>query len=828
MIYPNNFESKIGFDRIRQMLSDNCLSELGRQKVSAIRFSSSISNISKLTGQANEFYKILKGDYEFPIDFYFDLIPHLKKIKIEGSYLELAELFDFKRSLESIFLVYRFLKKLEEDEFPFLTDLVKTLVLHPMLLEKIDMVLSKNGKIRDNASPGLKQVRSDLFSKQSAVTNRMNTILKQAQQNGLVNKDTTLTIRNERLVIPIEASKKRSIKGFIHDESATGKTSFIEPAEIFETNNEIRELEYAEQREVLKVLLEISKFIRPYVDDLMQAYNFLGIIDFIRAKAKLTISLGAVRPTIANEALIDWKNTRHPLLFLHFRKEKKKVVQLSIELNKENRLLLISGPNAGGKSVCLKTVGLVQYMFQCGLPVPMHESSKIGIFKKIFIDIGDEQSIDNDLSTYSSHLLNMKNFLKNSDSESLILIDEFGTGTEPLLGGALAESILNKLNISASFGVVTTHYTNLKHFAAQTKGIINGAMLFDQNRMEPLFQLQIGNPGSSFAFEIARKIGLPDEILKSAEDKIGKEHVGLDKLLKEVVRDKRYWETKRKKIRQEEKRLDRILEDLEEEFKKSKKERKLIIKEAGEEAKQLLSGSNKMIENTIRIIRENQAERENTRIARQELDQFKEKFEKELNDKEKSLGQKLDDFQKKEKAIRKKYPKKIENEADEEERLRNIKNTLTIGDKVILKDSETAGEIVDMNEKEFIVAFGNLMTSISKNRIEKISNNQYREITRGQERTSVSLGLNLNAKRMNFKNSIDLRGKRVDEAMPIVYEFIDDCITLDENEVKILHGTGNGVLRRYIREYLRTVDLGSWFGDEHIEFGGAGITVVRF
>ncbi len=828
MIYPNDFESKIGFDRIRQLLTRNCICELGKKKVASIRFATSHTLISKLTGQVDEFRRILIEKAEFPIDHYFDVTLYLKKIKIEGSYLELSELFDFKRSLESIFSVYRFLKKLNPEEFPFLYNLVKDLALHPMLLEKIDMIITRHGKIRDGASPGLKQIRSDLISRQSAVSNRMNSILKQARNEGLVDQDTSLTIRNGRLVIPVLASKKRSIKGFIHDESATGKTSFIEPAEIFETNNEIRELEYAEQREIIKILHDISDFVRPYLDDLFIAYNFLGIVDFIRAKAMLAIQLGSNLPTIVNAAFINWIEASHPLLFLHHKEEGKKVVPLSIDLNQENRLLLISGPNAGGKSVCLKTVGLVQYMFQCGLLVPMDERSQMGIFTDIFIDIGDEQSIDNDLSTYSSHLLNMKNFLKSANSKSLILIDEFGTGTEPLLGGAIAESILDKMNRLECFGVITTHYTNLKHFAAQSNGIINGAMLYDQNRMEPLFQLQIGKPGSSFAFEIARKIGLPEELLKGAEDKIGKEHVGFDKLLKDVVRDKRYWEVKRKKIRQEEKRLDTILEDLTEEIKKSKKERKKIIQEAGDEAKHMLSGANRIIENTIRIIRENQAEREDTLKARQELDQFKARFEKELNIKEDSIGKKLDEIQNKERSIRKKYPKKLSNEASEEERLRNIKKTITIGDKVVLKETETAGEIVDMNEKDYIVAFGNLMTSISKNRVEKISNNQYREITRGQDRSSVSLGLNLHDKRINFKSNIDLRGMHVDEAMPKVYEFIDDCITLDEKEAKILHGTGNGILRQFIREYLRTVDLVSWFGDEHIEFGGAGITVVRF
>ena len=790
--------------------------------------SSNPTVVAKLTGQVQEFCTILNSDNEFPIDHYHDVTPYLKKLRVSGTYLELSELFDLKRSLEAIFSVFRFLKKLNDEEYPFLKELLKDLLLHPMLLEKIEMVINKNGRIRDNASPGLKQVRSDIFSKQAAVTSRMNQILKSAQGEGIVEKEVSLTLRNGRLVIPITAAKKRSIKGFVHDESATGKTAYVEPAEIFETNNEIRELEYAEQREILKVLHEISEFIRPYADDLLHTYGFLGIVDFIRAKARLALRLDAGRPTIKETPMLEWKQSRHPLLYLYFKEEKKKVVPLSIELNPENRILLISGPNAGGKSVCLKTVGLVQYMFQCGLLVPMHDSSQVGIFQNIFIDIGDEQSIDNDLSTYSSHLVNMKNFLKNTNKNSLVLIDEFGVGTEPLLGGAIAESILDDLNKSETFGVITTHYTNLKHFAAQSNGIVNGAMLYDQNRMQPLFQLQIGKPGSSFAFEIARKIGLPEDLLKAAEEKIGKDQVGFDKMLKEVSRDKRYWETKRKKIRQDEKRLDTILEGLEDEIKRSKKDRKKIIHEAKEEANQLLAGANKMIENTIRIIRESQAKREATQKARKEMEAFKTKFEKEMQGKEKSMGKKIDEFQQKEKKIRQKFPKKVDQEVSEQKRLKNIKSTITLGDKVVLKDSETAGEVVELNDKEYIVAFGNLMTSIAKNKVEKISNKQYRDFTRGQEKSTVSLGLNLHDKRINFKQSIDLRGMRVDEAMPKVYEYIDECISLDEREVKILHGTGNGTLRKFVREYLRTVDLISWFGDEHIEFGGAGITVVRF
>jgi DNA mismatch repair protein MutS2 len=825
MIYPRNFEQKIGFDKIREMLNDACLSSLGRHNVEKISYSVSFDFINTLLNQTDEFIRICKGSDEFPVAFFIDLKGCLGKIKIEGTYFEAAEIFDMKRSLDTVNDILRFLKTRQE-LYPFLFRLSSHITVHKFVTDKTDQILNKHGKIRDSASPGLAAIRTGLAQKQESISRRLSHILKQAQSDGWIEPDAGLTLRNGRTVIPVPTTYKRKIKGFIHDESATGKTTYIEPEEIFITNNEIRELEFAEQREIIKILIAFTDTIRPYLDDITRANDFLGLIDFIRAKALVSIRLNAIRPILAERQTVNWKGAVHPLLYLTLKKENKRVVPLNITLNEKQRIIVISGPNAGGKSVCLKTVGLLQYMLQCGLPVPVSEGSEAGIFHSIFIDIGDEQSIENDLSTYSSHLLNMKYFLRYSDKKSLILIDEFGAGTEPGTGGAIAESILAELNKTGTFAVITTHYTNLKQFAAKEEGIINGAMLFDNNRMQPLFQLEAGKPGSSFAFEIARSIGLPEAILNDAVNKTGVDQVRFDKLLRQASRDKRYWENKRDKIRQTEKILDELLTKLTEQLKKSEKEQKNIIRKAGEQASEMLNGVNKKIENVINEIRQNQAEKEKTRQVRKEFEQFKEQLIEEFRQEEQKTGELAEEFAKHEKQIRRQLSGIIKKPVSEEKLAENIGSTFRIGDKVKLKDEETAGEIIEMNDKNLVVAFGNLITSINTDKIEKISTDEFKRLTKGGY--STSLGLNLYQKRLDFKNIIDVRGMRVEEVIPEITGFIDDAIILDVNEVKILHGTGNGVLRQVVRDYLRTVELVRSFHDEHIEAGGAGITVVHF
>ena len=543
MIYPEFFEEKIRFNRVRELVKEHCLSSLGKERVDEMRFVTLHDVVERWVNQTNEFKQICVEETTFPTSFYIDVRGPLNRIKVEGLFLEERELFDLRRSLMSVKDIVRFFKNKEESNaYPHLREIASKVMVYPYIFERIDAILNKFGKIKDTASPELARIRNDIFKKQGSVSRKMAAILNKARSEGLVETDTNVAIRDGRAVIPVPAGNKRKLNGIIHDESATGKTSFIEPTEIVEINNEIRELEYAERREINRILVAFSDSIRPYLDDLIFSYEFLGIMDFIRAKAKFALQINACLPNMVNHSEVNWEDATHPLLYLQHAAEGKEVIPLTIQLNKEQRVVLISGPNAGGKSVCLQTLGLLQYMFQCGLLVPMDERSTIGIYKHIFIDIGDQQSIENDLSTYSSHLLNMKYFLKNGTPETLILIDEFGTGTEPALGGAIAESMLKQFNEMKLNGVITTHYTNLKHYASGVEGIENGAMQFDTHQIKPLFKLLIGQPGSSFAFEIARKIGLPEELLADAKSQIGEDHINFDKHLREIARDKRYWE----------------------------------------------------------------------------------------------------------------------------------------------------------------------------------------------------------------------------------------------------------------------------------------------
>jgi len=627
LIYPEQFESKIGFDRIRELVKSHCLFEPGRERVDEMEFMTSHEAIGRELLLVEEFGGINRNEDEFPIQHFIDNRDALKKAEVEGTYLLTEEVFGLLKSLDSIRAILHFFKSDEDEKYPALVELCKPVKMFPFVQDRIQKILNKRGKIRDNASSLLLKIRRSQNDKQGAVSKKLNQVMSRAQREGWVDADAAPTYRNDRPVIPVMAGNKRKLGGLIHDESATGKTVFIEPVEVVELSNEIRELEYAERREIIQILLDFTVDIRPYIPDLLSSQDFLTTIDFIRARALFANRIKGVRPQLKNEQLFDWIESKHPLLFLAHKSEMKEVVPLTFHLSENNRILLISGPNAGGKSVCLKTIGLLQYMIQCGLLVPCKEESVFGVFAGIFIDIGDEQSIDNDLSTYSSHLLNMKYFVKNAASDTLVLIDEFGTGTEPMLGGAIAESILEELNLTGTSGIITTHYTNLKHYATSSEGIVNGAMLFDNQKMQPLYQLQVGKPGSSFAFEIARKIGLPEQVLEKASEKVGKDHIDFDKHLREIVRDKKYWESKRQKIRQSEKKMEELMTRYEGELKESEKQRKAIVKEAKSKADALLSGANKRIEQTIREIREADAEKERTKEVRKELETFKEELE---------------------------------------------------------------------------------------------------------------------------------------------------------------------------------------------------------
>ena len=680
-----------------------------------------------------------------------------------------------------------FLNKIDTQRFPTLRHTAGELMLFPDILREIDNILDKFGNIKDNASPALAQIRHDLRSAQLRISRTLHTILHQAQADGIVEKDASPTMRDGRVVIPVPAMNKRRIGGIVHDESATGKTAYIEPGAVVEANNRLRELESAEQHEIRRILTQFTDMVRPRYPELLASTQRMAQIDALQAKAKFAQRIKAIRPHLKNEAHMLWFDARHPLLELSLAKQGKNIVPLNIRLTRQQRILLISGPNAGGKSVCLKTAGLLQYMLQCGLPIPLGERSEAGIFDSIFIDIGDEQSIENDLSTYSSHLLNMKVCLRHCNEKSLLLVDEFGTGTEPQIGGALAEAMLEKFNISGTFGLITTHYTNLKHFAANTDGIVNGAMLYDRNRLQPLFCLQIGQPGSSFAIEIARQIGLPNDLIQSAARKIGTEHIDYDKNLQDAARDKRYWENKRQKIREKEKQIDALQQQYQLRIDKLKHKQKEMLRTAKTQADELIAQANAQIERTIRTIKEAQADKQITQAARRELEHFRATTAAttDHNDAKPAL-----------------LP-------------------LTVGDTVAIKGQNVAGQVISFDNKTAIVAFGQIKSTIARTKLEP-----YTHRARAATPPTTTIDT-IHQRRLAFKPEIDVRGMHIDEALTAVMYFIDDAEMLACNTVRILHGTGTGALRQAIRDYLHNASAVKSYHDEHVQLGGAGITVVE-
>ena len=833
MIYPQNFEQKIGFDQIRQLLKDKCLSTLGEEKVSDMGFSEQYEVVEENLNQVTEFVRIIQEEDGFPDQFFFDVRPSLKRIRIEGMYLDEQELFDLRRSLETIRDIVRFLHRNNEDEeesdspYPSLKRLAGDIAVFPQLIGKIDGILNKYGKIKDNASTELARIRRELANTMGSISRSLNSILRSAQSEGYVDKDVAPTMRDGRLVIPVAPGLKRKIKGIVHDESASGKTVFIEPAEVVEANNRVRELEGDERREIIRILTEFSNVLRPSIPEILQSYEFLAEIDFIRAKSYFAIQTNSLKPAIENEQLLDWTMAVHPLLQLSLAKHGKKVVPLDIELNKKQRILIISGPNAGGKSVCLKTVGLLQYMLQCGMLIPMHERSHAGIFSSIFIDIGDEQSIEDDLSTYSSHLTNMKIMMKSCNERSLILIDEFGGGTEPQIGGAIAEAVLKRFNQKRTFGVITTHYQNLKHFAEDHEGVVNGAMLYDRHLMQALFQLQIGNPGSSFAVEIARKIGLPEDVIADASEIVGSEYINADKYLQDIVRDKRYWEGKRQTIRQREKHMEDTIARYQTEMEELQKSRKEIIRQAKEEAERMLQESNARIENTIRTIKEAQAEKEKTRLVRQELNDFRTSLETMTSkEQEEKIARKMEKL--KEKQERKKNKKNEPKTAASQTAATPKVMPITVGENVKIKGQTSVGQVMEINGKNATVAFGSIKTTVKLDRLERSNAAPKTEGIAKSTFVSSQTHDQMYEKKLNFKQDIDVRGMRGDEALQAITYFVDDAILVGMDRVRILHGTGTGILRTLIRQYLSTVPGVSHYADEHVQFGGAGITVVDF
>ena len=823
MLYPQNIEVKLGFDKIRERLNELCVSTLGRNFVEKVRFSDNYDLIQKMIRQVDEMKNILQFEpTAFPSQNYLDVNYQLSKASIEGAFLTEEEFFNVKLSLRTIQECLRFFDKKEPEEFPQLRELVGSAfternkdeehikqVQAPQLairslLDSLDKIIDDRGKLKDNASSELQVIRKRMQVQENDLRKTLDRILKNARANGWISDDFSLTLRGGRMVIPIAAEHKRKIKGFVHDESDTGKTVFMEPTEVLEANNEIRELESAEKREIVRILMELTTQMRPHIPILRKAYTFLGIIDFIRAKARLAIEVNGIAPLSINSQVVDWKNAVHPLLFLSFKKQGKTVKPLTITLSSENRILLISGPNAGGKSVTLKTLGLLQYMYQCGLLVPMAEHSTIGMFKNVFIDIGDEQSLENDLSTYSSHLTNMKYFLLNSDRKTLFLIDEFGTGTEPSLGGAIAESILEDLNKSGAYGAINTHYTNLKTFADKTAGITNGAMRYDAEHLEPMYELEIGKPGSSFAIEIAYKIGLPKEIIDKSKQKIGNQQVSFEKLLKELEIERKVFADKNIENALKQRKLDQLLEQYSSLKTYLDNEKKTILNTAKLQAKELVKNANQKIEATIKDIREQGADKLATKEIRQELQDFQ-------------------DALKVEKLVVAQNKPKEEKEIVEKDVIEVIEGEITVGSLVRIKGQEALGEVIGMRGKDAEVAIGDLKTTVKLNRLEKISRKEFKLKT--SSKTKV-VGVDMNDKMMNFSFNLDLRGKRGDEALMEVDKFMNDALMLGQDELRIIHGKGDGILRTLIRNHLRGYKQVAKTQDEHADRGGAGVTLV--
>ena len=864
MIYPKNYESKIGFDEIRRLLKEQCLSTLGKEKVDEIDFSDSADTVNEWLDQVREFRRLRQATEQPELNFFFDVRESVARIRLENTHLEEDEVWDLRRSLETIANIVKFLNDAEEDitdpiahmalteyKYPALQRLTEGIQTFPAIIRRIDSILDKFGHIKDSASMTLAGIRHDMEQTAGSISRTLYTILHSAQKEGLVDKDAAPTMRDGRLMIPVAPGVKRRIKGIVHDESATGKTVFIEPAEVVEANNKVRELEAAERREIIRILTVFSDELRPHVQEILDSYQFLATIDLIQAKAQMAEQMQAYEPIVLPAPHMDWIRAIHPLLQRSLQKQDKKVVPLDIRLEEQGargegqekrnigRLLIISGPNAGGKSVCLKTVGLLQYMVQCGLSIPVGDRSTVGLFQNIMIDIGDEQSIADDLSTYSSHLLNMKNMMRQSNSRTLLLIDEFGGGTEPTIGGAIAEAVLKQFWQKEAFGVITTHYQNLKHFAEDHEGVVNGAMLYDRHQMQALFQLSIGQPGSSFAIEIARKTGIPEEVIQDASEIVGSEYIQSDKYLQDIVRDKRYWEGKRQTIHQHEKRLEATGERLDASIEEIERERKQILNRAKQQAEELLAEANRKIENVIREIREAQAEKERTREIREELQEFRQQVE---NDDTRGLMSE-EDFAKKLRQMEERKARKAQRKSEKEKnekaaaahlQAHAMKTDTTavigVGSTVRMKGLGTIGKVDSITGKQAVVIFGDVKTKV------KLEQLEYAEKPKDEKRKNDHSGLAIQTTRMtsatiedrkqNFHQDLDVRGMRGDEAIDTVMHFIDDAILVGMSRVRILHGTGTGILRQLIRQYLNTVPNVKKAKDEHVQFGGAGITVV--
>ena len=820
MIYPEDFESKIGFDSIRNLLTTLCQSSLGKEEVDNLSFSPDFATVRHQLDSVNEMVSIRTRALPYPAPCAHNVIPYLTEIRAQNSFMSAERLFRLLQMLSSFAEIRTFFDSARDENsdalmFPSLCQDIAMLSQFPALIRIISSAINKFGEIKDNASPGLSDIRQSIKRAQGSMQRAMRRVVDSAVSAGIIDKDASPSIRDGRLVIPVAAGMKRQINGIVHDESATGKTVFIEPAEVVEAGNRLRELELDEKREEVAILISIANSVRPSIDDIIESCRLMGKLDFIGAKAALAIDLGASMPNIHDKPEIEWYHAVHPGLLLSLRQHGRDVVPLDITLSPEKRILIISGPNAGGKSVCLKTVAVVQYMMQCGLLPTLYDNSHMGVFDRLFIDIGDEQSFENDLSTYSSHLRNMRFFLQNANRRTLLLADEMGSGTEPQIGGAMAQAILERLGKTGCYGVITTHYQNLKTFADNTPGFVNGAMMYDRAHLQPTFQLSIGNPGSSFAIDIAHKMGLPGDVIEEAKRLVGEEYVNLDKYLSDIARDRKYWANKRSNIREKENRLDSLLSKYEEVAGDLKSQRRAILDDARKEAKEILSEANARIERTILEIRKAQAEKEKTKELRKDLKEY-------IDATDSMSGNDDAPAQIKKLKHKSRKPKKSEvAPAPVAE-----KRALQVGDYVTLDTGSSPGQVLSVSGKKAEVAFGALRTFVEISRL-NLTKAPKPSALASSSSLSVSTSDDSRRRQLNFKNEIDVRGMRADEAIQAVTYFLDDAIQFNAGRVRILHGTGHGILKTLIRQQLKANPAVNSFEDEDIRFGGAGITVVN-
>ncbi len=814
-------ESKLGFDKIRKMIADRCLTDYAAERVAEEAFSTDADIIRRRLALTDEMRLILMFEDGFPTTGYIDAIPFLKGLERAGSSIDVLSLGKLKTVTDTLRRILHFFGSIKRGIYPQLERLTAPIHTFPEVQRRIELILDKYGDIKDSASDRLFEIRRDLRSKEAAISKRAGAILRKAQEEGLVDADADVTIRDGKYLIPVGTSSKRKIQGFVHDVSASGKTAFVEPAEIIELENDISELHFEEAREIQRILLEFTEFLRPYLPELLAGAAFLGEVDFLMSKAQTALDLVAGMPVISDDGSLSLRKARHPLLEKALTREGRSIVPLTVTLTPGKRILLISGPNAGGKSVCLKTVGLLQYMFQWGMLIPTSESSELPVFDRLVVSIGDDQNLENDLSTYSSFLADMRDLLSDADERTLVLIDEFGSGTEPAAGGAIAEAILAEIDRRGVWGVITTHYTNLKLYASGADThVVNGAMLYDSARIAPLFQLEIGLPGNSFAFELARKMRLPESIVKDAETRAGEEFVGIERNLRKIARNRRALDEKLQKIKHTDKTLEGLTERYQRELEEIQQQRKAILDDARKEAEQIVKGAGRQVEKTIRDIREAQAEKEQTKAAREELQGFLGALEQHKTRQNKAREEYLD-----RKLNQVKKRKGASTGQPEAEPVRSA--PLKVGEKVRIIENGLVGEVAKISSKSVTVIVGNITSTMAPARVERISSNEFREASRKlfappQQRVDSAI----TERKLAFKPELDIRGERLSDALDIVTHFIDDAIMLGVGSVRIIHGKGTGVLREEIQKYLRTIP-GLTVGDEDVRIGGTGVTIVK-